>query len=237
MTPKTSEPQTPLKAILFDLDGTLIDSETNYVKTDLEFLRRRGIDLPEEAMHQFIGIGSEAFIAFTQETYGYLGDVAQMLEEKNQIYQELASRETRTFPEMLRFVEIAQAAGLLVAIASGSSLEIIYKCLTWGSIPYTFDLIISAEEVAQGKPAPDIFLEAARRLQVNPTECLVVEDSRPGTLSAKAAGMACVSVPFIPAEPEDQVFSQAEFYYPKGTHSFDAEDLKTQLQHQGYWPN
>ena len=227
----------PLKAILFDLDGTLIDSETNYLKTDLEFLRRRGVELPEEAMHQFIGIGSEAFVAFTQQTYGFGGNVAEMLEEKNQIYQELASQETRTFPQMIKFLDLAQNAGLLVAIASGSSREIIGKSLVWAKIPHEFNLIISAEEVAKGKPAPDVFLEAARRLGVEPADCLVMEDSRPGTLAAEAAGMACVSVPFIPAEPDDQVFSQAEFYYPKGTHSFDAEHLVSNLKDLGYWPS
>ncbi|NCN05754.1 MAG: HAD family phosphatase [Spirochaetales bacterium] len=226
---------TRLTTILFDLDGTLIDSEKNYNHTDIKFLARHGVQVTEQDIVKFIGVGSEAFIQQVQETYGFPGRLADLLEEKNQIYEELAAQDTQGFPQMIRFLDLSLDEGLKVAIASGSSLSIIKSCLGWASIHQPFDLLISAEEVPNGKPAPDVFIEAARRLAVEPASCLVVEDSRPGVQAAEAAGMACVAVPYFPSPVDDPTYTLAQYYYPQGTHSFVADDLVHRLRADGRW--
>ena len=225
----------PLRAVLFDLDGTLVDSEPNYHRSDKLFLRDKGIQLPEPRWAGVVGMGSGAFIEMVRKEFGLVGETTRLLEEKNQYYLKHAEGNTRPFPEMLKFLELSREAGLLTAVASGSSPEIIRKSVGWAGIEADFDLLLSAEEVQRGKPAPDVFLEAARRLGVQNLDCLVVEDSKPGVLAAKAAGMRCVAVPSSP-DNLDPAFLQADHLFVGGMGDFLGDQLVDCLREAGVWP-
>jgi len=226
-----------LKAALFDLDGTLVDSEPNYHQADTLFLANHGITLSPECWLGIPGMGSATFIQLMMDEYGLRGQLPELLAEKNRIYLEIGSKHTAAFPEMLLFLQACREAGLRTAIASGSSPQIIRDTLQWAGIAAdSFELLLSAEEVAAGKPAPDVFLEAAARLGCAPEHCLVLEDSRAGVLAAAAAGMDCVAIPGLPLTGEDPVYSKARFLYPQSMPGFSCADLLQRLKSTGLWP-
>lgn len=227
---------TPLHSIIFDLDGTLIDSEPNYERADRAFLAAKNIHLPAERWQSFTGVGSSAFLRQIQAEFGLKESLSVLLAEKDRVYLEIAEKGTKAFPEMLSFLRQARLAGLKTAVASGSSMQVIKKCLDWTGIgEESFDCLVSADEVASGKPAPDIFLEAARRLGCATASCLVIEDSRPGVLAAHAAGMPCVAVPTHPLTAPDKVYEHATILYTDSMPSFKAARLIGQLARLGYW--
>lgn len=225
-----------LEAVLFDLDGTLVDSEPNYHEADKIFLAHRSIRLPEHIWPSVVGIGSETFIDMLRRDYGLTGDAQTLLEEKNRVYLEQARENTRAFPEMLAFVRACRDAGLKTAVASGSSPLVIRKSLEWAGLEGYFDLLLSAEEVNKGKPEPDIFLEAARRLGVSEGACLVIEDAKPGVIAAKAAGMRCVAIPSNPHLELDPAFLSADHLFAAGMPEFRSEGLVSLLVEAGVWP-
>jgi beta-phosphoglucomutase-like phosphatase (HAD superfamily) len=109
-----------------------------------------------------------------------------------------------------------------MAVASGSSPEAITAVLSGTGLDSWFGTAVSADEVANGKPAPDVFLEAARRLGVSPGDCVVVEDAVPGAEAAHAAGMRCVAVPSVPAQADDPAFARAGLLVRGGQAEFTA---------------
>jgi HAD superfamily hydrolase (TIGR01509 family) len=127
------------------------------------------------------------------------------------------------FPEMLKFLQLLKKDNFPMAIASGSSPEIIEMILSITNIKPYFDVVLSAEEVKRGKPAPDIFIETAKLLGISPTNCLVLEDSQYGVEAAKSAGMYCISIPFPPSEQLHDSFMKADFLYRNGMDDFFAE--------------
>lgn len=214
---------TPIKAVIFDLDGTLIDSEPNYYESDKKLLKEYAIDFTEEMGLKYVGISSLDMIKDIKESFQIAESLENLMEKKNRYYLDIARDNTRVFPEMLAFLQLLQAQKLPMAIASGSSAEIIELLASLTGIASYFQLFVSAEEVAEGKPAPDIFLETARRLGVPPENCLVLEDSQYGVEAAKQAGMYCISFPFPPVQPLPVSFQKADVLYKKGMAEFSAE--------------
>jgi HAD superfamily hydrolase (TIGR01509 family) len=142
--------------------------------------------------------------------------------EKNAIYLELA-RDARAFPEMERFLRRVRARRIPVAAASGSSPHVLRRVLDAAGVTSQLDAIVSAEEVPRGKPAPDVFVEAARRLGVPAQACVAVEDSRPGVEAACRAFMRCIAVPYLVEEPLPDGFLMADLLFERGMSAFDAE--------------
>ena len=214
----------PIRAILFDLDGTLVDSEPNYMEADRLLLARYGITFTEEMKRRYVGYGNAAMMVELNEDFHLPDDPAVLLKEKNALYMDLARRRTPLFPEMARLLPALRERAIPMAIASGSSLEVIEAIVTQVGIAEFFDLLLSSEEVARPKPAPDIFLEAARRLAVPPQAALVVEDSAHGVESALAAEMAVVAIPTLSPSPGD-VFHRAHRLFEGGMADFRARDF------------
>lgn len=186
-----------IKAVIFDLDGTLVDSEPNYLEADKRLLAEYGIlNLDEESKNKYIGISTKDMMADIKEIYQIEDSVETLVSKNNGYYSELAKDNTNVFPEMKNLLILLKEKGYPIALASGSSKKIINDVLSLIQISEIFDVIVSAEEVREGKPKPDIFLEAAKRLGLSPENCLVLEDSKPGVEAAKSAGMYCVAVPY-----------------------------------------
>ncbi|MFI1226651.1 MULTISPECIES: HAD family hydrolase [unclassified Streptomyces] len=210
--------------VIFDLDGTLVDSEPNYYEAGRRLLARYGVrDFGWEDHTRFIGIGTRETLTALREEYGIDAPVEELLAGKNDLYLELAGASTEVFPQMRVFVERLYAAGVPMAVASGSSRAAIGAVLAVTGLDGYIPLYVSAEEVAHGKPEPDVFLETARRMGAEPADCVVLEDAPPGAAAAHAAGMRCVAVPYVPQTASDPAFKAADLLFTGGQSAFTAE--------------
>ncbi|MFF0021878.1 HAD family hydrolase [Streptomyces sp. NPDC005496] len=210
-------------AVVFDLDGTLVDSEPNYFEAGRRTLAGHGVTDFTWADHErYVGISTRETLRIWKERYGLEAPLDVLLADKNGRYLELARAATHVYPEMRRFVELLAHDGVPMAVASGSSPEAIEAILAGTGLDQWLTTVVSAEEVAHGKPAPDIFLEAARRLGVAPADCVVLEDAAPGAAAAHAAGMRCVAVPYLAAQADDPAFATAALLLRGGQAEFTA---------------
>lgn len=227
------EPRYPVRAVLFDLDGTLIDSEDNYFESDRAIFARRGIEFSQADKRNYIGTSILLMMEEMVARHGLKDTPAQLVAEKNEHYMTIAETQTRVFPEMRRFWDLLVGRGIPVAIASGSSTPVIHRLLEVVGLAEQVQVVVSADQVARGKPAPDVFEEAARRLGVPAHECAVVEDSSPGVEAARRAFMRCVAVPFLHEKPLDDGFLMADLLFEDGMDTFDPLRALEWLDAQG----
>ncbi|MGW3564547.1 HAD family hydrolase [Streptomyces sp. NPDC000941] len=233
MTSRTTPHASRTPAVLFDLDGTLVDSEPHYYEAGRLTLERYGVTgFTWEHHSRFIGIGTRETLETLRAEYGIDAPVDELLAVKNRHYLELVGTAATAFPQMRAFVERLHTAGHPLAVASGSSRAAIDAALEATGLGSLLTVRVSAEEVGRGKPEPDVFLEAARLLGAAPAECVVVEDSAPGVEAARRAGMRCIAVPYVPDgrrpgsdEGEGQdgaAFASAGLIFAGGQREFDA---------------
>lgn len=210
-------------SVVFDLDGTLVDSEPNYYEAGRQTLADNGVTDFTWADHErYVGISTRETVADWKDRYGLPASVDELVAAKNRRYLELARSATRAYPEMRTFVELLAAEGVPMAVASGSSPEAIGAVLTATGLDAHLHTVVSADEVAHGKPAPDVFLEAARRLGAAPSDCVVLEDAAPGAAAAHAAGMRCIAIPYVPSQADAPEFTTADLLLPGGQEQFTA---------------
>ncbi|MFH8931186.1 HAD family hydrolase [Streptomyces pristinaespiralis] len=211
-------------SVIFDLDGTLVDSEPNYFEAGRRVLAAHGVlDFDREQHTRFIGIGTRETLEILRARYALDAPLDELLAAKNRAYLELASASTDVFPQMRAFVERLSARGVPMAVASGSSRAAVEAVLAGTRLAAHIAVTVSAEEVGRGKPEPDVFLEAARRLGAAPADCVVVEDAPPGAAAARAAGMRCIAVPYVEDTAEDTAFLAADLLFKGGQREFTAE--------------
>ncbi|MFD3502891.1 HAD family hydrolase [Streptomyces sp. NPDC058676] len=210
-------------SVIFDLDGTLVDSEPNYYEAGRQTLAEHGVpDFTWEDHERYVGISTQETVAHWKELYALRAPVEELLAAKNRRYLELARASASAYPEMRRFVELLAGAGVAMAVASGSSPEAIGAVLAGTGLDRYLQTVVSADEVVHGKPAPDVFLEAARRLGADPSACVVVEDAAPGAAAAHAAGMRCIALPYVAAQAGDPEFATADLLLHGGQAEFTA---------------
>ncbi len=214
-----------LDAVIFDLDGTLVDSEDLYFESDRRFVERFGGVYDDAFRAECIGMGTLPFCRLIKEKYGLTESVEALVELKDQYYLETARGRITAFPEMLKLVQAFSVERLPMAVASGSSLTVIHEVLALTGLAPYFTHLYSSEAVPNPKPAPDIFLHAARQLEAIPAACLVFEDSQHGVAAALAAGMRVVAVPFVMTEKGKSQFSKADLLFPSGMSGFTAETV------------
>lgn len=209
-------------AVVLDLDGTLMDSEPNYFEAGRQLLAGQGVTYTWTDHERYVGVSTRETVVHWQERYGLTSPLDELLAEKDRRYLALARAATPVYPEMRKFVEMPAGAGVPMAVASGSSHEAIEAVLTGTGLRAWLGTAVSADEVAHGKPAPDVFLEAARRLGTSPADCVVVEDAAPGVVAAHAAGMRCIAVPYVAAQADDPAFATAGLLLRGGQAEFTA---------------
>jgi HAD superfamily hydrolase (TIGR01509 family) len=190
--------------VIFDLDGVLIDSEQVWDDVREALARERGGRWHERAQRDMMGMSSPEWSRYMHERIG----LPEAPEEINMIVVErMVERYAAGPPWLPGATDTVRriAAEFVLGLASSSNRELIDLVLAAGGIADCFRATASSEEVAAGKPAPDVYLEVARRLGVDPHECAAVEDSHNGIRSAKAAGMRCVAIPNAHFPPGDAV--------------------------------
>jgi HAD superfamily hydrolase (TIGR01509 family) len=198
-----------IDAVVFDLDGVLIDSEHVWDEARRSLARARGRQWPDTASRDMMGMSSP-------EWSRYMHDVVGLAESPEEISAAVVRRLQDVYRHELPLLGGAVAAVERLAarwplgLASSSNRELIDLVLELSSLGRFFRVTVSSEEVARGKPAPDVYLEAAKRLGVGPEECAAVEDSENGIRSAKAAGMRVLAVPNPRYPPREDALAQAD---------------------------
>jgi len=193
-----------IEAVVFDMDGLLIDSEQVWDDVREGLAHERGGRWHPGAQRDMMGMSSPEWSRYMHETIG----LSESPEEINRIVVErMVERYAEGPPWISGAVDAVRriAALFTLGLASSSNRELIDLALEAGGIADLFAATVSSEEVPRGKPAPDVYLEAARRLGVDATTCVAVEDSHNGIRSAKAAGMTCIAVPNPLFPPGDAV--------------------------------
>lgn len=213
----------PAVAVIFDLDGVLADSEPVHLAAEQAALAEHGHELTHAAKQPFVGLANAEIMHGLIELFGLDATVEELAEAKAG-YQRGLLAGMSGFPVTTELVRRLAERGVPVAVASGSTRWNIDASLDAVGLAGFFDIRVSAEEVPSGKPAPDVFLEAARRLGVEPSSCVVVEDAVPGMTAALAAGMRCVAIPTI-TEPLDSEFARAHLLFPGGMATADVDAI------------
>jgi HAD superfamily hydrolase (TIGR01509 family) len=196
-------------AVIFDLDGVIVDSEGAWNDARRELTEQSGGTWRAEAQRAMMGMSS-------LEWSRYMHDELGVAMPPDEISDAVVARLERHYEEQLPLIPGAREAvlqlaeGWPLALASSANPSIISLVLERSGLGASFEATVSSEEVAQGKPAPDVYLEAARRLPADPALCAAVEDSSNGLRSAAAAGMAVVAIPNREFPPSEDALALAD---------------------------
>jgi len=184
-----------IRAVIFDMDGVLTDSEPLINEAAIAMFKEKGLTVQPDDFIPFVGAGEERYVGGVAEKYNFPLDPVEGKHRTYEIYFDLVPNKLQAFPGVHELVEACRGAGLLVAVASSADGDKVRVNLQNIGLPNeSWDAVIGGELVEHKKPAPDIFLLAAKRLGVDPAECVVVEDAVNGIQAAKAAGMRSVGV-------------------------------------------
>ena len=184
-----------IRAVIFDMDGVLTDSEPLINEAAIAMFKEKGLTVQPDDFIPFVGAGEERYVGGVAEKYNFPLDPVKGKQRTYEIYFDLVPNKLQAFPGVLELVETCRKAGLCVAVASSADGNKVSINLQKIGLPAeSWDAVISGELVEHKKPAPDIFLLAAKKLGVEPAECVVVEDAANGIQAAKAAGMRSVGV-------------------------------------------
>ena len=196
-------------AVVFDLDGVLLDSEQVWDEVREQLVRERGARWHEGAQREMMGMSSV-------EWSRYMHDELGVPDPPETISAEVVRRMEERYRTRLPLIDGAReaverlAARWPLGLASSSNREVIDLVLDVSGLAQFFRVTVSSEEVARGKPAPDVYLEAARRLEVPPERCVAIEDSENGIRSGKAAGMRVVAIPNPHFRPTEEALALAD---------------------------
>lgn len=184
-----------IKAVIFDMDGVISDTQKLHAEGESRLLARFGIHLtPAEVTKKYAGVRTKDFLNALLKTTKQTYNLDKLLEEKWQTMERLAAQSVEPVPGALRLIKKLNKDGVPLAVASASTLNYIKTVLGALGITEYFDVIVSSEMVTKGKPHPDIFLLAAKKLGLKPINCLVIEDGISGMEAAKAAHMKCIGL-------------------------------------------
>ena len=181
-------------AVVFDLDGVLMDSEQLWNQSKQEVVRESGGRWRDEAPTAMMGMSSPEWSAYMRDELGVDMDAGDI---NRAVVDRMEQHYSEHLPLLPGAVEVVRSLHRRwpLALASSSNREIIDFALDAAGLAGEFRATVSSEEVERGKPAPDVYLEAAHRLGVEPERCVAIEDSSNGLRSAAAAGMAVIAVP------------------------------------------
>jgi HAD superfamily hydrolase (TIGR01509 family) len=197
-----------IEAVVFDLDGVILDTEELWNEVREGLAHERGGRWSERAQSDMMGMSST-------EWSRYMHDVVGLAEPPEEINRDVVSRMLERYEQELPLIDGAGDAVRRIAarwplgLASSSNRELIERALEVSGLAPLFRATVSSEEVARGKPAPDVYLEVARRLEVEPTTCAAIEDSANGIRSAHAAGMRVIAIPNPAYPPPEDALAQA----------------------------
>jgi len=182
------------KAVLFDLDGTLVDSMWMWKQIDIEFLEKFGLSCPDDLQKEIEGMSFSETAVYFKERF----DIPWSLEEIRACWVQMSIDKYRyevpLKPGALEFLKYCKEHDIRTGIATSNGREMVDAVVESLHLGDYLDVITTACEVKAGKPEPDIYIEVARRLNVNPQDCIVFEDIPAGILAGKRAGMTVIAI-------------------------------------------
>ena len=185
-----------IEAVIFDMDGVVIDSEPFWIKAEIEVYNKYNIRMTEEMCLQMKGVKTEDVVKHWYSIYKWTSPsqkeiTSEIFEKVTKIIQE----QGKAMPGLLGLLEYLQGKHIKIGLATSSFYDIVDAVMQKLQISTYFDVLHSAESEKKGKPSPDVYLGAAKKLGVNPQNCIAIEDSYFGLVSANAAGMFTIAMP------------------------------------------
>lgn len=198
-----------MKAFIFDMDGVIINSQPIHYKVDSKIFKKLGIELSKDDMEGFAGMTNPEILGFLKGKFKFKEEIQDIIDLQVEIKTQILEDENyKPIDGIVDLVNNLKNNNILIAVASSSPRKFIEAVLKRFKIIDKFDEIICGEEVPKGKPEPDIYLEAAKKLGAKVEECTVLEDSTNGIAAAKAAGMKCIG--FANKDSGNQDHSKAD---------------------------
>lgn len=210
-------------AVIFDLDGSLVDSMWMWKEIDREYLARFGLALPKDLQAEIEGMSFRETAVYFKERFEIPDSLEQMKEDWNRMAWEKYMNEVPLKPGIAEFLEGCRENDIRLGIATSNSRELVENIAKVHNLYDYFSCIMTACEVAHGKPAPDIYLAVAEQLQVAPDRCLVFEDIVPGIQAGKNAGMEVCAVEDAYSVHDRQRKKELADYYVSDFHGFFQE--------------
>jgi len=202
-----------IQAIIFDLDGSLVDSMWIWRQIDIEYLGRYGLKLPEDLQSCIEGMSFKETAEYFKQRFAIPETICEMQATWNQMAWDKYANEITLKAGVAEFLKECRDRGIKLGIASSNSRELINVCLKRNQVEDYFECIMCGTDGLPGKPAPDIYLAAAKKLGVSPVHCLVFEDIVPGILAGKNAGMrVCAVEDLYSMHQMDEKKMLADFY-------------------------
>ncbi len=218
MTQANVRPE-PCRGVIFDMDGVLVDSEAFICRAACQMFQELGQTVQPEDFTPFIGTGENRYLGGVAEKYRLVVDIDRIKRRTYDIYLEIIQGELEPLPGVNAFIQRCRNLGKKLAVASSADRrKVIGNLNEIGLAPELFDAVIVAEDVEHKKPAPDLFLLAAKRLQLPPEQCLVIEDAVSGVAAAKAAGARCLA---LTTSFDREALADADYFAADLSHASD----------------
>ena len=202
-----------IEAVIFDLDGSMVDSMWMWRTIDIEYLGRFGIELPENLQSCIEGMSFSETAVYFKKRFGLPDDLDTIKADWNRMAWDKYAYEVPVKDGVIELLQYCMDHGIKAGIATSNSRELVDNVIKVHGLDAYFDCIMTGCDVAKGKPAPDIYLAVARALSVAPENCLVFEDIIPGIQAGKAAGMQVCAVYDKYSEHQDDVKRDLADYY------------------------
>ena len=184
-----------IKAVIFDMDGVIINSEPLWEKTERILLGRRDIEYNPTYRDKIVGLNQNDSASLLKETFKLPESIQELIDERIGILISIYEKELDLIPGVFSLAGELKETGFLLALASSSPYKVVEFVIDKFSLNKCFQVVVSGDMIELGKPNPDIYLYAAKTLRVNPNECVAIEDSINGVKSAKSAGLFCIAIP------------------------------------------
>jgi HAD superfamily hydrolase (TIGR01509 family) len=204
---------TNIKAVIFDLDGTIIDSMWVWGKIDENYFKVRNMDLPLNLKTQIEHLSFDDTAAYFKSNFGILDTIEEIKKEWHDFAYIEYLNNVKLKPGVVEFLSLLKRLNIKIGLATSNSKFLLEAALRSNDIYHYFDSITLTDEVCRGKNFPDVYLLAAERLGVEPSQCLVFEDILPAVKGAKAAGMKVVGVyDYFSKEQREDITNHADMY-------------------------
>jgi HAD superfamily hydrolase (TIGR01509 family) len=185
----------PFRAVIFDLDGVLADSEPWWNQIDSQLLAEYGVTYRGQYHRDVLGVNYRLAVEFYKEAFGLSAPTEELMRRRGEIAVDFFANRVGLFPSSKTVLEQLRQINLRLAVATSSVSASARPFLNRHGLTAFFDVIVTGEEIERGKPEPDIYLRAAEKLGVPADACLVIEDALSGIAAAKAAGMRVAAIP------------------------------------------